>query len=224
MNKYKKGDNVFFQYEPFEEKFEEKFGEKFPQVKKLFEQNFVERKYPFKNDPVVDGRRDEGITPDAPQTKLERETETKHLAFIANKMLTGSRVLSKLKGVEGVEEEQKFIEEDLIRRKKCCCPYDATVQKVNWTPAMNLDYWSCPCKIDKPETGIGMCPAFKRSRAKNRCAWLFQQFCSRIFKHLMFFNTCLLKTLKNEPHLLTTPGSGDLRPFFGKPCANICLS
>ena len=164
-----------FQYSPFEKKFEEKFSEEFPQVKELFEQRPDDRKYPFKFDPVVSGRKNVGIKADD-EIEREKKAESSHLQTLTDKMRKGSRVLSKLTGVK--------YEDDLSRRKKCCCPDDAIIQRQGWTSEMKLDDWICPEKIDKPTRGIGMCPVFRRpGRGRpgrginNHCAWLFQQFC-----------------------------------------------
>jgi len=161
-----------FEYEPFEEKFEEKFSEEFPQVKKLFEQRPDDRKYPFKFDPVVNGRKNVGIKPDD-EIQREKTAESLHLQSYANDMLNGSRVLSKLTGVNE--------KEDLSRRKKCCCPDDAIIQWQGWTSEMDVDDWTCPSikNILKPTRGIGMCPLFRPPKGgiNNHCAWQFQQFC-----------------------------------------------
>ena len=158
-----------FQYSPFEKIFEEKFSEEFPQVKELFEQRPDDRKYPFKFDPVVSGRKNVGIKADD-EIEREKDAEKSHLQQIADDILNGSRVLSKLTGVNE--------KEDLSRRKKCCCPDDAIIQRQGWTSEMKLDDWTCPEKIDKPTRGIGMCPVFRPQEGpNNHCAWLFQQFC-----------------------------------------------
>ena len=66
-----------FQYSPFEKIFEEKFSEEFPQVKELFEQRPDDRKYPFKFDPVVSGRKDVGIKADD-EIEREKDAEKSH--------------------------------------------------------------------------------------------------------------------------------------------------
>ena len=113
-----------FQYSPFEKIFEEKFSEDFPQVKELFEQRPDDRKYPFKFDPVVSGRKNVGIKADD-EIEREKDAEKSHLQTLTDKMRKGSRVLSKLTGVK--------YEDDLSRRKKCCCPDDAIIQRQGWT-------------------------------------------------------------------------------------------
>ena len=80
-----------FQYSPFEKIFEEKFSEEFPQVKELFEQRPDDRKYPFKFDPVVSGRKNVGIKADD-EIEREKDAEKSHLQTLTDKMRKGSRV------------------------------------------------------------------------------------------------------------------------------------
>lgn len=63
---------------------------------------------------------------------------------------------------------------DLRMRRRCCCPNYEIVKEPSWDEKSGL---KCPNGTKETPQGNGMCSPFRGSRKKNRCAWLFQQFC-----------------------------------------------